>query len=96
MQIIRRNNFYEFDKLVKIMFTIPLTSVENERVFSKINKIQNKFTNRISPKNLYFRTLIYAKKIPIECFDFDRSLRLFFDGKKRNGQFRKALREIET
>ena len=61
-----KNNFFEFEKLVKIVFTIPLTSVGNERTFSKINKIQNKFTNKILPKHLYFRTLIYAKKVAVE------------------------------
>ena len=70
----RRNNFFEFDKLVKIVFTIPLTSVENERTYSKMNKIQNKFTNKITPKHLYYRTLIYAKKVSVENFDFDRAL----------------------
>ena len=53
-------------RLVRAIFTIPLTSVENERDFSKINKILNKFTNRITPKHLYFRTLLNSSKIPMD------------------------------
>lgn len=80
----------ELDNLVRIIFTIPLTSVENERIFSKIGKIQAKYTNKIAPKNLYYRTLISAKKVPIDKFDFERALKIFFEGKQRNGSFRKA------
>ena len=74
-------------------FSIPLTSVENERGFSKVNKIQSKFTNSISPKNLYYRVLINASKIIAE-FDFDMSLKIFFEGKRRNGSYRKAFRYL--
>lgn len=38
-EILRSNNFLELNKLIRIIFTIPLTSVENERIFSRINKI---------------------------------------------------------
>ena len=32
------------------MFVIPVTSVENERVFSKLNRVHTRFTNRLSKR----------------------------------------------
>ena len=61
------------NEIVKCLALVQ-DSVENERTFSKMNKIQNKFTNKITPKHLYYRTLIYAKKVSVENFDFDRAL----------------------
>lgn len=94
MSIMQQNQLSELNSLVKAIFTIQLTSVENERGFSKVNKIQNKFTNKILPKNLYQRVLINTEKIPADQFDFNFALRLFFEAKKRNGKFREAFREI--
>ena len=39
-----------------------MTSVENERIFSKINKIQNKFTNPLTPKKLFTNEFYYILK----------------------------------
>ena len=48
----------------------------------RLVRFKLKYTNKIAPKNLYFRTLISAKKVPIDKFDFERALKIFFEGKK--------------
>ena len=38
-------------------------SIGNQRTFSKVNNIQNNFTNRIRPKNLIIAVLLKALKV---------------------------------
>ena len=57
-----------------------MTSVENERCFSVVNKIQNKYTNSLTVKHLYEKVLIYLNKK--KEFDFDCALKNFL--KERN------------
>lgn len=68
-----------------------MTSVENERCFSVVNKIQNKYTNSLTVKHLYEKVLIYLNK---KEFDFDCALKNFFEGKKRNNRFRNAFKDL--
>ncbi len=57
--------FREFDKLIKLYLTLPVTTASAERIFSTLNRLKNTFRNSMTQSRLNhcLLTHIYKEKL---------------------------------
>ena len=70
-------------KLIEIVYSIPFSSVECERGFSKQNIIKSDLRNRLSNNTLHLLLLISLYDIQIQDFDFNQALTIWLKMRKR-------------
>ena len=70
-------------KLIEIIYSIPFSSVECERGFSKQNIIKTDHRNRLSNNTLHLLLLVSLDDIQIEDFDFNQALAIWLKMRNR-------------
>ena len=70
-------------KLIEIVYSIPFSSVECERRFSKQNIIKTDHRNRLSNNTLHLLLLVSLDDIQIEDFDFNQALAIWLKMRNR-------------
>ena len=80
-------------KIVNISLVSTASSCENERVFKKMNDIKEKFTNKITPKELY-NMIVISRTSFTEQEIVPQSLKIFSEAHNRRGKLREALYKI--
>jgi hypothetical protein len=60
----------EYAKLVELLLTIPMSSVENERAFSRLNYVQSNLRNKLGEHHLNIATRISMSDKDIDDFDY--------------------------
>jgi hypothetical protein len=81
----------EYAKLAKLSLTIPMTSVENERAFSRLNYVQSNLRNKMGEHHLNIATRISMSDKGIDDFDYAKAYDNWYGVKGRYG-----LHEIEA
>lgn len=61
----------------KFIDTIPMTSVECERIFSIMNLIKDKRKNQLSTINLFYRIVLKVHGGKVESFDYDGAFEIW-------------------
>ena len=57
--------------------TIPMSSVECERIFSTMNFIKDKRKNTLSTQNLFYRIALMSHGTRIEHFDYNGAFEIW-------------------
>ena len=82
-KIEKSQHFIYIKRLIKIYRSLPLSSVECERVFSSVNRIKNEMRNRLEDETLDDLLMISSNGIDIKDFDFQESFQRWKSEKKR-------------
>ena len=75
----------QFAQLAQIALTFPITSVENERQFSLMNLVKNKFRNRMGEKLLNAICRIKRCSYTVENFPYREAQKEWATQKNRRG-----------
>ena len=78
----RYTHLFRFKKFVE---TVPLTSVECERIFSAMNFIKDKSKNTLSTKNLFYRIALKVQGQQVDQFDYGGAFEIWKGKKSRTG-----------
>ncbi|XP_057760203.1 uncharacterized protein LOC130980557 [Arachis stenosperma] len=71
------------DYLIRLVFTLPVSTATTERSFSAMNIVNNRLRNKIEDEFLTNCLLIYIEKKIAERFDTDSIIDEFYDMKNR-------------
>ncbi|XP_057734501.1 uncharacterized protein LOC130949921 [Arachis stenosperma] len=74
--------YHLIDRLIRLVLTLPVSTVTIERSFSAMNIVKNRLRNKIEDEILTNCLLIYIEKIA-ERFDTDLIIKEFYDIKNR-------------
>ena len=81
-----QENMSEYFKLVDLCQTMPLGSVEDERMFSALSFLKSKLRNKLD-KNVDTCLILYVTKYDITNFPFNRALALWRSVCERRGEY---------
>ena len=77
------SNFVHLNKLIKIYRTIPLSSVECERVFSNVGTIKNELRNRLDDTTLDDFLMINRNGEELKNYNFEEAFKYWQSDKNR-------------
>ena len=77
------NMFPNILKLLDIIYSIPLSSVECERGFSQQNLIKTDLRNKLTNDTLHMLMLVGLEGPDHRNFDYDKAVRMWFQSKSR-------------
>jgi hypothetical protein len=66
---IGKQMFREFDKLIKLYLTVPVTTASAERAFSTLNRLKNTLRNSMTQSRLNHRLLTHIYKEKLDEID---------------------------
>ena len=77
------NMFPNILKLLDIIYSIPLSSVECEQGFSQQNLIKTDLRNKLTNDTLHMLMLVGLEGPDHRNFDYDKAVRMWFQSKSR-------------
>ena len=80
-------------KFAKIALVCAASSVENERIFSRMNQLKKLMPN-LSPKEMYHRLLFSRSKEEGVSVDIMQAIKIFSEAKVRDKTFREAMNSL--
>ncbi|KAG2703961.1 hypothetical protein I3760_06G161100 [Carya illinoinensis] len=78
---------YLIDRLICLIFTLPISTATSERAFSSIKIVKTRFRNKIDDEFLANNLVVYIEREIAKNFDLDSILDDFFCLKERKLQF---------
>ncbi|KAI3461491.1 hypothetical protein Pfo_018154 [Paulownia fortunei] len=81
-------NYYVVDRLIKLILTLPVSTVTTERAFSSMKFVKTRLRNKIEDDFLASLLLMYIEKEIAQTFSIDSIIDEFDVMKKRRAQFR--------
>jgi hypothetical protein len=85
----------EFGKLAELYLSIPMGSVENERVFSGMNYLESTQRNRLLSPHLNICARVFTAKPRLKSFDFGRVYTMWKDTAGPRGRYKDQAIESE-
>ncbi|KAH6838220.1 hypothetical protein C2S53_013343 [Perilla frutescens var. hirtella] len=84
----KKMNYYLVDRLVRLIWTLPVSTATTERAFSSIMIVKTRLRNKMKDDFLASSLLMYIKKEIAEKFDVESIIDEFDGMKKRRVQFK--------
>ena len=85
---IGKQMFKEFDKLIKLYFTVPVTTASAERTFSAFNRLKTTLRTYMSQQRLNHCLLARIYKEKLDAIDPAQKMSIFISStKKRQASF---------
>ncbi len=79
--------FREFDKLIKLYLTLPVTTASAERAFSTLNRLKNTLRNSMTQSRLNHCLLTHIHKEKLDEIDPNQIMSTFIASNEKRQAF---------